>query len=53
MRISLDETQLETLAVVLNKIIQSFDKFSENIKKLIISIEKLSVEIKNAKNQGT
>lgn len=49
MRISLDETQLETLEAVLNKIIQSFDKFSENIKKLTISIEKLSEEIKNAK----
>lgn len=52
MRISLDETQLAALEATLNKIIQSFDKFSENIKKLTISIQKLSEDINNAKKQG-
>lgn len=49
MKIRLEDEQLKILETALNKLVQSFDKFSENTKELTLAIEKLTEEIKTFK----
>ena len=45
MQVSLNESQLEDLKTILNKLIQSFDNFCQSIENLNRSVNKLTEKI--------